>query len=85
MARMRKAKRYTVETWDPDLQQWTPQIGVPPGPFTRRELVETILPLLNDMGYSCDVTDLDDDAGASPYLSICEAGNERISPGRRGG
>jgi hypothetical protein len=66
----RDRRHWGVETWDIDLQRWTPQIGIPPGPFTRRQMVETIIPLLDDMGYPCDESDLEDDSDASPYLSI---------------
>ncbi len=64
---------YRVTTWDTDLQAFTPQIGVPEGPFTRKRMVDEIIPLLNDMGYQCEEADLEDDTGASPCLSIQEA------------
>ena len=28
------AKLYQVLTWDSELQEFTPQVGVPPGPYT---------------------------------------------------
>lgn len=73
-ATKRKPKRYRVLTWDLDLQKWTPQIGIPRRTFTRAELVKTILPKLNDMGYQCDESEIDEpDGSGSPCLSIEEA------------
>lgn len=73
------ATLYGVETWDGELQRWAAQVGVPPGPFTRKRMIEEIIPLLNDIGYQCDESDLDDDSGASPCLSIYEhPGGARI-------
>ncbi len=75
----RKAKLYSVETWDGESQAWTPQAGVPTGPFTRSEMITTIIPLLNELGYPCSIEGLDGiDPSESPCLSICEAGNERL-------
>lgn len=44
---------YFIETWDSDLQEFTPQEGVPSGPYT---LFGLRLPMreLQSMGYPCD-------------------------------
>jgi hypothetical protein len=49
---------YYVTTWDAELQEWTPQIGLPPGPFNRKEMIERIIPALENMGYPTDPRDL---------------------------
>jgi len=43
-------RRYYVTTWDAELQQFTPQIGVPEGPYTLWGL-RRALRQLQDMGY----------------------------------
>jgi hypothetical protein len=43
-------RRYYVETWDYNLEQFTPQIGVPHGPYTLWRLRDAIRQL-RDLGY----------------------------------
>lgn len=42
--------KYNVTTWDMDLQKFTPQNGLPPGPFSKWEL-RGVLRALKRMGY----------------------------------
>lgn len=49
------APRYSIGTWDSDLQRYTPQIGVPSIGLTRKQLVESMR-MLQGMGYSCHRT-----------------------------
>lgn len=51
-----QGRRYWVETWNLELQQWTPQIGVPHGPHTLWSLRQA-LRLLRTMGYQADRDD----------------------------
>ena len=44
---------YCVETWDCDKQAFTPQVGVPSGPYTKWGL-RTAIRALRSMGYPCD-------------------------------
>ena len=44
------AARYFVETWDFDLQRWTPQEGAPHGPLTKWQLRDA-LRALRGMSY----------------------------------
>lgn len=46
------APRYSVGTWDTDLQAYTPQIGVPAFNLSIHELRRSIN-LLRQCGYSC--------------------------------
>ena len=48
--------RYEVLTWDAELQRFTPQLGVSPGPYTLFGL-RPALRLLRDMGYPADRDD----------------------------
>jgi hypothetical protein len=48
--------RYEVLTWDMDLQQFTPQQGLPPGPFSLFGL-RRALRTLRAMGYGADRDD----------------------------
>ena len=57
MAMARAAKpKYRVLTWDAELQRFTPQLGVKPGPYTRFGLRKP-LRKLQTMGYSADRND----------------------------
>jgi hypothetical protein len=44
---MAKRKRYYVRTWDAELQQWTPQEGVPHGPHSQWDLKRALRALQN--------------------------------------
>ena len=46
-----KPREYWVLTWDTDLQRFTPQVGVPAGPYSLFGL-RTALRLLRQVGYS---------------------------------
>jgi hypothetical protein len=66
---------YHVTTLDPETGDWTPQIGIPTGPFSRRDMIERIIPALEEMGYPVDPDDLNPDdnrdaSGTSPCLNI---------------
>lgn len=50
------SRLYSVTTWDTDLQKFTPQIGLPEGPFTIWQVREA-LRQLKDMGYQADRDD----------------------------
>ena len=47
---MKDKRRYRVLTWDPDLEKWTPQIGVRCGPYTLWGLRKP-LRQLRELGY----------------------------------
>jgi hypothetical protein len=58
-------KRYYVETWDTNKQQWTPQAGVRKGPYTLFGLRKAIRKL-REFGYQADHRD------PSVYFSCVE-------------
>lgn len=43
---------YSIGTWDPELEAFTPQNGVPAFNLTRKQLVASIR-MLQDCGYTC--------------------------------
>ncbi len=43
---------YSIGTWDPELQSFTPQDDMPAFNLTRKQLVASIR-MLQDCGYSC--------------------------------
>ncbi len=47
---------YYVETYDFDLEEYTPQLGVPHGPYRLFQL-RTALRKLRDLGYQADRQD----------------------------
>lgn len=65
---MAKAKRkmYRVLTWDMDLQKFTPQKGVNPGPHTLAG-VRKALQQLRELGYSATE---DDFAESDPSVAV---------------
>lgn len=73
---MKTNRLYEVLTWDTETQSWTPQQGIPDGPFTRTDLIHKIMPTLRDLGYECDPKEIDEiDSGnqasaGSPSLLI---------------
>lgn len=52
-----KRRRYYVETWDPEKEQFSPQPGVRTGPYSLFGLRQAIRKLRR-MGYSCDYCSL---------------------------
>lgn len=50
---MNQTALYRVRTWDVELQKWTPQVGLPPGPFTLMGL-RWVARMLRTMGYTAN-------------------------------
>jgi hypothetical protein len=61
-------KAYFIETWDTDLQSFTPHNGIPPGPYTLFGLRVPIRELRSD-GYPCDYSSMGSTTG-DPGVSI---------------
>lgn len=58
---------YSIRTWDPELQKYTPQIDVPCDNLTRAQLVASMR-MLQDVGYSCHrIRERDDDGNHTGY------------------
>ena len=66
--------RYYVTTWDPERQEWTPQIGVRVGPWTLFGLRKA-LRRLRTMGYQADRGD------SFVLVERCESRAETGGPG----
>lgn len=62
-------KLYEVLTWDRDAQAFTPQIGVPRGPYTLWEL-KAALRKLQSMGYPCDRSHRDGETHSDPSVLV---------------
>jgi hypothetical protein len=60
---------YFIETWDTDLQKWTPQFGVPRGPWSEAGLINHAIPALESIGYSVGFDRATGDA-EDPYVMI---------------
>jgi hypothetical protein len=65
---MAKKKRYLVQTWDTELQRFTPQEGVDPGPHTLTG-VRKALKQLRALGYSATEDDM---AESDPSVAVDE-------------
>ena len=61
--------KYDVTTWDPETEQYTPQIGLPQGPFTREQMYREIIPRLRELGYGSE-WDPDAPRSGSPCVLI---------------
>lgn len=62
-------RRYFIETWDADLEKFTPHSGVPAGPYTLFGLREPIRALRN-VGYPCDYSSSAWPCPGDPAVSI---------------
>ncbi len=62
--------KYCVTTWDFDLQQYTPQIGVRTGPYSLWGLRKAVRKL-RSMGYSCYYSSKLGNGNPSVYVSRC--------------
>jgi hypothetical protein len=62
------SRKYYVETWDTDAQKFTPQDGVPIGPYSLFGLRVAVLALRN-LGYPCNYDGRHGYSG-DPFVSV---------------
>ena len=48
---MAKKNEYEILTWDPETNEWTHQVGMPPNPILGVAAYQKALKLLADLGY----------------------------------